>query len=377
MQKTLELEAGKNTGTKKRRYIPSKGAVLAISAPIFILILYAVFSSSKPLADLAVKYFSAPARHLLGTVFSVLPFSVMEIIYVFFVLGVVIFIVRSVIHISRAKGRRRRLAAKRVFTLVLVFLYIFAGYSALWGIEHSGSSFSEQSGFSSPGVSVGDLIRVAELFLENANASAETVARGESGVFAESLDDIFAAYDTIYDAIEEEFPSLSLKSLPPKRLFLFSKIMSMTGFTGIYFPFSGESNINIDAPAAGIPATIAHELAHQRGVPSEAECNFIGIAASITSGNAAYEYSGWYLGLTYLMNALYKTDTAAWQELRLRFGEELEADWNYSREYWAAYDSAVSTASSTVYDTYLKAHGHSDGIKSYGACVDLLVEYFK
>ena len=37
----------------------------------------------------------------------------------------------------------------------------------------------------------------------------------------------------------------------------------------------------------------------------------------------------------------------------------------------------METVATTVYDSYLKHNDQELGIKSYGACVDLLVEYYK
>ena len=45
--------------------------------------------------------------------------------------------------------------------------------------------------------------------------------------------------------------------------------------------------------------------------------------------------------------------------------------------YWSQYETPVSEVSEKVYDSYLKANGDPLGMKSYGACVDLLVNYYK
>jgi hypothetical protein len=148
------------------------------------------------------------------------------------------------------------------------------------------------------------------------------------------------------------------------------------GFTGVYFPFTGESSINIDAPACLIPFTISHELAHQRGIYSEQEANFIGIAACLTSGNTVYAYSGYLSGSIYLLNALYKADKDLWTQLRSLITGNMLVDWLDNNEYWSKMESAVTSASETVYDTYLKANGQELGMRSYGACVDLLVTYY-
>ena len=48
----------------------------------------------------------------------------------------------------------------------------------------------------------------------------------------------------------------------------------------------------MDCPASFLPSTIVHEMAHQRGIASEQECNFIAIAVSLASGDPVYRYSG-------------------------------------------------------------------------------------
>lgn len=57
--------------------------------------------------------------------------------------------------------------------------------------------------------------------------------------------------------------------------------------------------MNDDSPACLLPATIAHEMAHQRGIASEDECNFLAVLTCATSGNAVYEYSGYLMGFVH------------------------------------------------------------------------------
>lgn len=42
--------------------------------------------------------------------------------------------------------------------------------------------------------------------------------------------------------------------------------MSRINYTGFFFPYTAEANVNVDSPLCMLPSTIAHELAHQRGV---------------------------------------------------------------------------------------------------------------
>ena len=73
---------------------------------------------------------------------------------------------------------------------------------------------------------------------------------------------------------------------------------------------TGESNVNIDSPACLLPSTVTHELAHQRGIASEQECNFLAVAAATSAEDPAYRYSGYLMGYIHLSNALYRADPA-------------------------------------------------------------------
>ncbi|MBQ7459873.1 MAG: DUF3810 domain-containing protein [Oscillospiraceae bacterium] len=357
---------------RSKRWI--KWAVLA-AIPALFTALYFIFSQTKSLADTAVRCFSRPARDALGAVNSIFPFSVMEALYVCGGLWLIVHIVRTV-----CLAIKKRLGLKRFFSragaVLLVFAYIFSGYLSLWGIDYRSSSFSDKESFHVKGVEKDELFRAAEFFTAKAMELADTVKRDSNGLFAENVGEYLSACGTLYDEIETRFPSLKAVSRRPKQM-IFSELMSVTGFTGVYFPFTGESNVNVNEPAAFLPATAAHELAHQRGVYSEEEANFIGVTAAVLSDIPAYKYSGCVAASLYLMNALYSSSPELWRVLRSRFDGGFLSDWIYNSEYWQKYESRISAVSEKVYDGYLKANGQEDGIKSYGYCVNHLVSYYE
>ena len=161
----------------------------------------------------------------------------------------------------------------------------------------------------------------------------------------------------------------------PKGIFL-SKIMSAMNFTGFYFPFTGESNVNMDSPAMLLASTCAHELAHQRGIASEQQCNFLAVLACTRCDNTNYNYAGWLLGYIHLSNALYHADRDAWQEVRDRLPDEVLADLRANSAYWAQYKGLTATVTQSLNDRMIKSYGDSLGTQSYGAVVDLLVKYY-
>ena len=51
----------------------------------------------------------------------------------------------------------------------------------------------------------------------------------------------------------------------------------------------------------------------------------------------------------------------------------MERDLAQRAEHWAKYEGPVQDVSNAANDTYLKANNQSDGMRSYGRMVDLLL----
>ena len=73
--------------------------------------------------------------------------------------------------------------------------------------------------------------------------------------------------------------------------------------TGIYIPYTFESNINVDVPAFSIPAIMCHELTHFRGFMRENEANFLGYLACMESPRDDFRYSGAMMAFFLLLSA--------------------------------------------------------------------------
>lgn len=342
-----------------------------------LLAAYYLLRNNKKIMIWFSDHAAYPARQWLTRLFSKVPFSVAEVIIAVVAVWAVVYIVKSIVIVFSKKhsaGRGRRLIF-RFSVLVTVILYVLAAYGWLWAGTYFTKSFLEKSAITLEDITESELYTVTLWFAENANSLSQQVARDETGSFAESKDKYFRQAETLYDQAEKEFTCLKGETGLPKKV-VFSYFMSLAGYTGAYFPFTGEANINVLAPAAFQPAVIAHELAHQRGVVREDEANFVGIMACLSSDNITYEYSGYLFGLVHLSNALYKVNPELYRQIRATFCQELEKDWTDNNDYWEEMRGPVEKFTDKIYDDYLKHNGQTSGIASYGECVNLLVTYY-
>ena len=292
-----------------------------------------------------------------------------------FILGILAWAAVLFHRLRTRRGRRLDTAYGCLMGMACLCLTAYGFYCAAWGVNYYADGFQVKSGIYAKPVEEAELDRVATWFAQRLAEAADGVARDGEGVFAVPREEIFAASTGVYGNISQEFPFLAREDRVPKKMF-FSRLFSAMNFTGFYSPYTGESNLNVDSPACLLPANIAHELAHQRGIASEQECNFLAIAASTSSDDPAYRYSGYLMGYIHLGNALYRADRERWSELRSSLPETVLADLRYHSAYWDQFEGLTARVSKSIYDSALKSYGQADGIQSYGTVVDLLVAYY-
>ena len=301
-------------------------------------------------------------------------FSVAEIIILAAGIGVMVWLVFSLVRLIR-EPQKGRLLLKILLTLLSLGLWIYAGFCVLWGVYYYSEDFSENTGIRAGEISVEELEKVTAYFAAEANRYADLVPRDENGLYNGDRREILRKSRTLYREAAEAYPALQGPEVPVKPFF-FSGLLSLTDFTGFFFPFTGEANVNMDFPPALFAATAAHEIAHQRGVAREQEANFCAVLASFLNGDPEYCYSASLMAYLYLGNALYEEDPDALAAIRETLDERILKDFAANRAYWAKYETPVQNISNAVYEEFLYSYDQKLGLRSYGACVDLLVHYY-
>lgn len=318
--------------------------------------------------------FIRPVHRALSVFNSHVPFSVAECLIGIAAAATIVYIIHQIIHIITHKNRLRRVYIT-VITLLTAVALVYAGFCVLWGAYFYADDFMERSGLDDGKVSVEQLERVTKYFAALANEYGGQVQRDENGLYCTGAEDIIAKSPEVFRSTEKRFECLAGPDIAVKPIY-FSRVMSYTDFTGFFFPFTAEANVNIDSPTCMLASTVAHELSHQRGVAKEQEANFVAVMACLDYGDADYCYSACLLAYIHLGNALYKADKEAWREAASMLSDEVWADLRYNSAYWEQFETPVQTVSNTVYESFMYSYDQDMGLKSYGACVDLLVNYY-
>ena len=252
---------------------------------------------------------------------------------------------------------------------ILMFLYVIC-----CGINYKRTSFSEESGLMPMEYSAEELKEICIQLTEKLNELSDKVARDENGIMILSGQADKKAISAM-TSLGEEYDVLS-GYYPRSKQLIISELLSYQGLSGIYLPFTVEANYNGDMIPYNIPFTACHELSHLRGFMQEDEANFIAFLACIHDEDLDFQYSGYMLGWTYCMNALYRMDDELWSEVRVLLDEVIETDLLANNEFWNRYEGVISEVSNQMNDLYLKANGESEGVQSYSRIVELIVAYY-
>ena len=138
------------------------------------------------------------------------------------------------------------------------------------------------------------------------------------------------------------------------------------GIQGYFNPLTGEGQCVSDLPITIVPFVILHEMAHQAGIASEGDANFLALLLTQESQNKQVQYAGLLNVFLYLRNELKQKDTLYPSMLVLDLSNEVQRDLSEIDNYRKKHRSHFRFISLGFYDSFLRFFGQKQGIRSYG-----------
>ena len=349
---------------------------LAISLllPLGLVLIY--ISAKRP--DLVERLYSEevypPLGRMLSKVTGVFPFSVAELIFILVPAAFIVYTIIVLIKFFSGRANSFMLLIEYAVNILLIISIGFFSFVGIWGLNYYRMPFANIAGLEVKPASVKELESLCQSLIERANAlrtSVSTDSVGNMDIPGSSRDILNNCYKG-YEALAPKYPALAGIYGNPKPILL-SELMNYTGICGIYFPFTGEANVNVSIPESSLPSTASHEMAHQRGFSREDEANYISYLACTAHPDVNFKYSGILLALANSMNALHQSDPDLFLKLSKNYSKGVFHDLLALNEFWDKYEGPVERTSNRINNTYLKANNQKDGVKSYGRMVDLLI----
>ena len=215
------------------------------------------------------------------TIFSKIPFSLGDILYIL----IVLFLLYLIFNLFK-KEKRRECAL-----IILIFFNIFYfTYQIFWGMLYFQAPILSQ--LSKNDITLNETKSLSLKYLKSCIKDREQVSENKNGVFEiTNLKKIESAILQEQLKLPKNFSNKKMTLINDFKPSLFKSVMSFTGILGYYNPFTSEAQYNAELPATYLPFTLAHESSHQLGFAREQEANFIGYLIGGSSENKPLKYS--------------------------------------------------------------------------------------
>ncbi|MBE5730674.1 MAG: DUF3810 domain-containing protein [Clostridiales bacterium] len=345
---------------KAIRLLIAAGVLAAIL--VLLLILRSVQSISEWMASVVSRRWIEAASRIFGLI----PFSVYELFLYVAIISLITLVVLAIICFCRKSGAR---GVSFLLTVVIIGLSFGNVYTLSAGFSYYRAEVDvpayERAFFTEDDKDY--VIRLAEEFFADFNEVARTVERDEDGrtVLPYTISELSGLFAEEYKRLNSDY---FLDYTPKAKAIVSKNIMSHMHITGVFFAPFGEANINPLTPACSMPVTVAHELAHAKGVMREDEANLVAYWVTVTSDNPYLRYSGYRACYSYMFNIVSYFDSDKANELYASIDECIKKEWTLSAEFWSQY-TLLHDITDWFNDLYLKLQGQKEGTGSYNESV--------
>ncbi len=308
---------------------------------------------------------------VLNLLFGWIPFSVGDILYAIFVIVILKNIFTSI--------KNKKIHLKNTLFKIGGFISIlFFLFHLNWGLNYFRLPVYKTLNFEREKYTTNELVDFTEKLIVKINDVHRSISKNDTIVVENILvkDQIKEVSYGVYEQFREKHPQYSHENLKAKNS-LFSIPLTYMGFAGYLNPLTNEAQINYLIPKNTYPMIVCHELAHQVGIASESEANFIGYLASTNADDVYFNYSGYLMALRFCLVEIYQKDPEKFETLKIEINKGILKDIRQSEAFWESYQNWSEQYFKTFYDTFLKANKQIDGMKSYNKVVVLLVNYHK
>jgi hypothetical protein len=311
---------------------------------------------------------------VLGRLSSLVPFSVAEGIVLAGPIALAWALGAPLFRALARKKDRLTATGHAAANALLIGGLAHVSFVALWGLNYARRPLAQNVGLTVAPAPVSELEALANELVLAANREREGQPEDDEGALRIEgrLASISPRTVAGFEAIAPTYPWLAGAPVSPKPVLL-SGGLARLGISGVFFPYTGEPNVNVTLPDAELPFSASHEVAHQRGIAREDEANYVAYLVCLAHPDRDFRYSGLLNATQYVLAALYRADPLAYARVDPGRSAAMRRDERALRAWALRYRGPATEVGRRVNDAYLKAQGQADGVRSYGRVVDLLL----
>jgi len=355
---------------KKRKNLIAL-SIVAGSLVLLLLLLLWLRTLSPSFSEFVCRYIARPYVFIAGHITSLFPLSFFEFCIIVVIFGAVALITLAIVGLVRKLGA---LVLKGALIVVICILSVFNLYSLIVGFSYyrpaapvpqSEKEYASQ-----------DVTKMLRYFADDFNELAGKFERDGNGNVKSpySLSELSDKLRAEYERLGNDY---YYGYTPKAKGIVNSWWLTLNNISGITFVPLGEPTVNRNTPASDIPQTMAHEMAHAKGVMREGEANFVAYYLLLSSDDDYLRYCGYFSTFYSALTAVNadsnkKTD---YNEIRNGMAPEIRNEIIAANKFWSEKSKQPGIAGflnrvfekvgDFMNDIFLKSNGAENGSGSY------------
>ncbi len=338
--------------------------LIVLLSLVSLFVTLTLLSKSKAVCEFFASTFARAWIFVFGNIFGVLPFSGYELFLIAAIVLAVVFCVYLVIFL--AKRRWNRLVSMLLIAAITVFSFLNI-YTATASMTYNRNDLPADiySQYSSKDLTYAEALEIANIIIDRANETFSATKHDTDGNIVYPFN-----FKELCDMMKEEYKRLDnryFSSYTPSGKRIINKtIMSELHITGVFFAPFGEANVNGNENNLYLPHTLAHEIAHSKGVMKEFQADIVSCYVLLQSDNPYLSYGAYVQCLNSALNivSLYPDSKADYDLLDAKVNDAIYTE---RRNYTAFYSQFhhFDDFGDFLNDIYLKLQKQPDGSGSY------------
>ena len=331
---------------------------------ILLFIVLDLLRHSQAVCEFFARTFSRAWILVFGNILGWIPISFYEIFLIVAILGAIAFVVFTIVFLAKRKWQAFITSVLVVAISVISFVNIYtATASFAYGRDPLPNEvYTEYSG---DDLTFDEAVELANVLIEQMNAAYAATEHDEKGniVYPYNLQEMSDVLAQEYSRLDSGYFS----TYTPRGKYILNKnIMSELHITGVFFAPFGEANINGYETHLYLPHTLAHEMAHGKGVMREYEANLTASYVLLTSDNPYLRYGALVKHAWDALNIVgqYPNSKEAYSELYKKIDDGIWTEKSNYSDVYSGFD-AFDRLGDFFNDLYLKLNKQEQGTGSY------------
>lgn len=342
-----------------------KKHVLSIYLPFILfsiwitlfIVLYLI-SLSSSLSEMWTQTFARVNQQWFGPFFNLFPFSLAEWIFGFSVVYLLGSFFKSILLLFKKQWKKTLFKWFKIINIL--------GFTITYYFSTAGIAYQRQDlpfTLYNEDVETTMFDSIIRYFIEDFNATASRLTFDEEGLLVSpyDLNEVNAMLAEEFSTLDEDyFTSFTTQVKPMMTAWLFTEF----NITGVSIAITTEAMVNQLVPWSSIPFTMAHEMAHAKGVMREEDANLVALFITLQSNHDFLRYSGYFSSFSSVLNlASYTNIPNHRQTLVNELSPTIRMNYQAYGLFWQNYQW-LNELARAVNDFYLRILG-TDGVSSY------------